>query len=651
MAIDRFLEMFFEEARDLIQALEAGLMDLEARRDDRAHLDRTFRAAHTLKGAAGMVGLPAIAGFTHGVEAVLDRVRSGTLPVRPALISVLLEAKDHLAAMMDAAIAGSTIETPKALSDRLAALMTGGAEPEEETIPAVEPKTAGTKHYRIRLTPRPELLRRGLDPLGILDELRELGEAVITPDWERIPPLDQLEPRDCAIAWTIDLTTDADRSQLDEAFLFLDDPGQVVVEEVDDFEPKAAPEVAEPEAAPVAAATVAAAHQGGSRVRVDAEQLDQLVGMAGELAVLIDSLRGLSAIKGAGPWTGALEGLERVGQRLRDATLELRMVPVQELFVRLPRLVRDLAGKSGKRIELRVSGEETRLDRTIVERLAEPMLHLIRNAADHGLETPEERVAAGKPATATIRVGAGHEGDRVAVSVSDDGRGLDREKIAKKGIALGMIPPGTPADDPRVGELIFEAGFSTRDQASEISGRGVGLDVVRDAIRALRGRISLRSEPGKGTRFLLELPLSLAMIDGLLVESDGERFVVPMGQVEECVAIAPDALTTAGGRRAAVVRDELVPVLSPNAGSGPRGPGRELLLTRHAERLVGVAVDRLLGRVQSVIQPLDVDLAGLRRYSGATLLGDGSVCLVLDLATLVSETHAAGLRAAAQRIA
>ena len=444
------------------------------------------------------------------------------------------------------------------------------------------------------------------------------------------------------MSWTIDLASKATRGQVEEVFLFLDDPGQVTIVEGEGSgappAPAASPEAETDRRKPVPTAP---------RIRVDAGRLDDLVGMAGELAVLTDGLQGLADLVDAGPFAGMIEALERLGRRLRDATLELRMVPVEELFVRFPRLVRDLAEKTGKRIDLRMEGEETLLDRTIVERLADPMIHLIRNAVDHGLETPEERSAKGKAPTGRITIGAGHEGDRVAIRISDDGRGLDRSKVLRKGIALGLLPPETTAEDPRVGTLIFEAGFSTRDQVGELSGRGVGLDVVRDTIRGLRGTVSLRSVTGGGTTFLIRLPLTLAMIDGLLVEVDGDRYVVPIGQVDECVSLSAEETVSTMGRRAAVVRDELVPIVALDgtfrSSNQPHEGRRELLLTRYAEQRVGVAVDRLLGRVQAVIQPLDDGLGRLGRFSGATILGDGSVSLILDLATLVAETRAADL--------
>ena len=318
------------------------------------------------------------------------------------------------------------------------------------------------------------------------------------------------------------------------------------------------------------------------------------------------------------------------------------MVPVDELFSRFPRVVRDLADRSGKEIELRIIGQETKLDRTIVERLSDPMIHLIRNAADHALETPQERLEKGKPRVGRITLSAGHEGDRVAIRVEDDGRGLDREKIVLKGIKLGMVPTGTSADDPRVVGLIFEPGFSTRDTISELSGRGVGLDVVRDAVRALRGSVAVESVPGKGTAFIFRLPLTLALIDGLLVQTGGGRYVVPLAQVEECVALNGMRAALAEGRPCVAVRGELVPMVSLRnlfQATDPIPARQELLLTRHAGQRVGVAVDRLLGRVQAVIQSLGEGLHGLNRFSGATILGDGSVSLILDLSALVSESR------------
>jgi two-component system chemotaxis sensor kinase CheA len=670
--------MFFEEAQELLQALESGLMDLEARQGDREYLDRVFRAAHTLKGAAGMVGLASIAEFTHRVEAILDRIRGDTLRVHSTLISTLLEARDHLAAAIDAQAEGRVVPAPANLVSRLEALVqeTSQQGPPQEALSTPQPLAAPApgeavsqtlRFYRITLNPQRDLLRRGVNPLGILDELRELGELRVAARSEQVPPLEDLEPSDCYISWTMELRSGAELGKVEEVFLFLDDPSQFHVVEIPPWtEPDAdsapartltdAPADPEPDVAtsqqpastappsePATTKTTAS-----SRIRVDADELDHLVGMAGELAILTDSLQGIRELPGADAWSATLEALERLGGRLRETTLELRMVPVQELFGRFPRVVRDLADRSGKRIALRIEGEETRLDRTIVERLADPMIHLIRNAVDHGLESPSEREAAGKPVQGRVTIAAGYEGDRVEIRIEDDGRGLDRTRILRKGIAKGLLPPETSVDDPRVGTLIFEAGFSTRDQVGELSGRGVGLDVVRDTIRALRGSVTLRSQQGSGTVFAISLPLTLAMIDGLLVEVDGGRYVVPMGQVDECVALAPDDSAWALRGRAMTLRGEFVPVVSLReafVANQTAHNHRELLLTRYAGQRVGVAVDRLLGRVQAVIQPLDEGLGGLRRFSGATILGDGCVCLIVDLSTVVAEARAAELRA------
>jgi two-component system chemotaxis sensor kinase CheA len=777
--------MFFEEARELLISLEEGLMDLERRQTDRAHLDKTFRAAHTLKGAAGMVGLPAIMEFTHWIESVLERVRGGQLPVDSDMITTLLESRDHLAAMVEMEAAKSPIPPSGDLIQRLTNLMrgpggggggggssspaglkdgpegggTGPAAPVALPAPAPAAPSSPEKHgatandghddkaraadqvqapvakrsaskktsghgakkaggrgksakvskamagtlapngpkagpdsglqvYRVHLSLGPDTLRRGVNPLGLLDELAELGEAAITTDPSVVPGLDELDPERCYLAWQVDVKTAVDPSRLDEAFLFFDEDCQITVERqtaTGEFEVigrgHQAPSVPPPTAAPLAPTTVQSvpeappvqpvgngiavapavaakpsngvatsdpanaakvAPRPSARIRVDAAQLDELVGLAGELAVLSDNLMGLRELKGIEPWLHALESLQRVSRDIRDTTLDLRMVPVDELFSRFPRVVRDLADRSGKEIELRIIGQETRLDRTIVERLSDPMIHLIRNAVDHALETPQDRLAKGKSRVGRITLSAGHEGDRVAIRVEDDGRGLDRERIVKKGIGLGMIAPGTSADDPRVISLIFEPGFSTRDSVTELSGRGVGLDVVRDAVRALRGSVAVESAPGKGTSFIFRLPLTLALIDGLLVETAGGRYVVPLAQVEECVALNGTRSALAEGRPCVSVRGELVPMVSLRTLFHTNGalPARqELLLTRHAGQRVGVAVDRLLGRVQAVIQSLGDGFHGLNRFSGATILGDGTVSLILDLSALVSESR------------
>ncbi len=761
VADDRFLQMFFEEARDLLLTLEEGLMELERRQGDRAHLDKTFRAAHSIKGAAAMVGLGALAEFTHGIEAVLDRIRSGNLAVDSDVISTLLDARDHLATAVESEAANSPIPSPPDLVRRLAALVRDLTVPEPPAPPsppppaatpapvpvapgpvpvlAPEPKPSkpgrvgrkpaegkskprgprakkggrpapepegspatGPGYYRITLRPGPEILRRGVNPLGVLDELRELGPTRVSTDPDLVPTLEEMDPERCYLVWSIEVETDATEDRLDDVFLFVAEDSAVTIQrrttEGDVVPPRPTPEAgprspesvaqgavppsapraptgpepvpappparqngstpesppaepplaaprtpARPAAAPAPAAAPVATPRTATRIRVDAGQLDDLVGLAGELAVLSDNLQGIRERDGIQQWIATLEALDRVSRLIRDTTLELRMVPVEELFSRFPRVVRDLADRFGKEIELRVVGQETRLDRTIVERLSDPMIHLIRNAVDHALEMPADRVAAGKPRAGRITLWAGHEGDRVALRIQDDGRGLDREGIVKKGIAKGLVPVGTSADDPRVDTLIFEAGFSTRDAVSELSGRGVGLDVVRDAVRGLRGSLAVESQPGIGTSFIFRLPLTLALIDGLLVETGGMRYVVPLSQVEECVALNGTRPALSKGRPCVSIRGELVPLVQLRElfhAEDARPTRQEILLTRHAGQRVGVAVDRLLGRVQAVIQALGEGLTKLNRFSGATILGDGSVSLILDLAALVAESRA-----------
>jgi two-component system chemotaxis sensor kinase CheA len=800
--------MFYEEARENLISLEEGLMDLERRQGDRAHLDKTFRAAHSLKGAAAMVGLGAIAEFTHGIEAVLERIRAGTVVVDSNMITTLLEARDHLAAMVEGEAARSSVPGSAELTFRLAVLLRGGGaearsaaappagaatpgsvsipprapgpaltpvasgapgdllpgqgapQPESATQtesttphgastpteparakrgkaaqangpkPAVRPRAArktprkmaqsakpsdmtgasagatrpagrGTnKEYRITLSPGPDILRRGINPLGVFDELREYGPTTLKTDPDVVPVLEELDPERCYLTWTITVSTSVEAARIHEVFLFFNEDSTLSIEErtgsgpwslvrpepsipvasmdsggngaqvalpervtppVAPAEPPSAAVPGRPMALPVAtglgAATKAVHSPAGgaqqpprpvprssARIRVDALQLDDLVGLAGELAVLSDNLMGLREGGVIKNLLRDLESLQRVSREIRDRTLDLRMVPVDELFSRAPRVVRDLADRSGKEVELRVLGQETRLDRTIVERLNDPLVHLIRNAVDHALEAPSERTEKGKPRLGRITLSAGHEGDRVAIRVEDDGRGLDREKIVRKGIALGMIAAGTAPEDPRVVSLIFEPGFSTRESVSEVSGRGVGLDVVRDAVRALRGTVAVESTPGKGTAFIFRLPLTLALIDGLLVEAAGGRYVVPLAQVEECVALNGTRSALAEGRPCVAVRGELVPMVALRTlfrTDGAAPPRQELLLTRHAGQRVGVAVDRLLGRVQAVIQSLGEGLHGVSRFSGATILGDGSVSLILDLSALVSESRSA----------
>ncbi len=454
-----------------------------------------------------------------------------------------------------------------------------------------------------------------------------------------------MDPERCYLVWTIEVETEATPDRLDDVFLFLAEDSTITIERraadgtlippptgavvpawsisgprrswppprprcPPSRPSRSRPRAGEGEWGRPARGPVASRRRRrrppslprlSTRIRVDAGQLDDLVGLAGELAVLSDNLQGIRERDGSQPWAVTLEALDRVSRLIRDTTLELRMVPVEELFSRFPRVVRDLADRFGKEIELRIVGQDTRLDRTIVERLSDPMIHLIRNAVDHALETPAERVAVGKSRAGRITLWAGHEGDRVALRIEDDGRGLDRAGIVKKGIAKGLVPVGTSPDDPRVDTLIFEPGFSTRDAVSELSGRGVGLDVVRDAVRSLRGSLAVESTPGKGTSFIFRLPLTLALIDGLLVETGGGRYVVPLAQVEECGAAERAAgrrpLSGGAGRAWRDPRRFSCRWSSSARSSTPRAPGLAppgiRLPTRHAgQPRVGVAVDR-----------------------------------------------------------
>jgi two-component system chemotaxis sensor kinase CheA len=649
---DRFKALFFEEAQQLLGELEGGLLELEARQSEREHLDRTFRAAHTLKGSAGMVGLRAIADFTHRVEAVLERIRSGELPVTKVAVNTLLEARDYLVGAIEAeASGGMSAAAPADLLARLGGLERGesvGSGKPPTTVqgaPAADsdPRTSGSQEGVRLFRFRPDIasFEVGDDPLGVLVELRELGATRIEAELDRVPELEALDPLQCLVSWRVEIPAYVDASRLEEALLFAGTEAFVELSEERGQFPQAA---AEPVAKPVAARALpqASTTAGPTRVRVDAQLLDRLIGLAGELAVLADGLQSLLGQPWAERWANSIEGLDQVGRQLRDAALELRMVPIEDLFARLPRMVRDAADQAGKQVSLFLEGEETHIDRAMTDRLFEPLVHLIRNAVDHGIEPAADRERARKPAVGQIRVSAGHEGDRVTLRLEDDGRGLDRERIREKAVARGLLPAEIDVADPRVVGVIFEPGFSTKEEAGELSGRGVGLDVVRDSLRGLRGTVGVETTPGKGTAFVIRLPLTLAMVDGLLVEVSGGRFVVPLAQVEECVAEGAGTAESGPGPSTAVVRGELVPVIAigpprSRTDGAYEGARPELLLTRHAGRRVAVAVDRLLGRVQTVVQPLAEELASLGMCSGATILSDGGVALVLDLMTIVAE--------------
>jgi two-component system chemotaxis sensor kinase CheA len=519
--------------------------------------------------------------------------------------------------------------------------------------PVAAASGGGRWHIRFRL-PKDALVY-GTNPLLLLEEIATIGPCEIHALTDTVPPLDGIDPEVPYVGWDVLLDAEDPRAAIDDVFMFLRDGMELTVEPMATPEPEQAVEPAPPPAAPkppkrseappqpAAGGKAAAENAGSSSLRVAAERLDELMDRVGELVIAQARLTQIAASSSDGNLKTIAEELERLSSGLRDTTMGIRMVPIGSLFGRFRRLVHDLSRELGKEIEFITTGEETELDKTMIDRLADPLVHLIRNAVDHGLEGSEARLAAGKPAKGTVRLSAVYAGAEVAISVSDDGAGLDADRIRAKAEEAGLLAPDAKIGEQELYQMIFAPGFSTAKEVTSLSGRGVGMDVVKRTIDGLRGSIDLSTNPGQGTTATLRLPLTLAIIDGMLVRVGNGRYTIPLSAVEECVELPETANQTSSGRNFLDIRGSLVPFIrlrdlfnSPI----PADAHQKVVIVSSGEGRVGLVVDQIIGNNQTVIKQLSKLHSGIKSFSGATILGDGTVALILDTAHLVSSGQA-----------
>ena len=626
------VETFRQEAQELLEQVEQGLLDLARRPGDRTLVDAVFRGLHTLKGSGAMFGFDALAAFTHHCETAFDRVRKGEVPASPALVAAVLAAQDHMRALAEGRPVAAGAD--KALLADLQAAVDGAP------APAVEPTAPALNTFKIRFSLPADALVNGARPLPLLDELRDLGEAQVRAITDAVPSMEELVPTECHLAWEVLLTTPHGRDAIDDVFIFVIDEMTLEVEDLTPSAEAVVETVVEAsvavEAAPEAANETRA--KGGDTVRVPAERLDGMMDRVGELVIAQSRLKQLASASSDIALRAVAEEIERLAAEMRDTMMVVRMVPIQQLFGRFRRLVHDLERDTGKRIEMTTEGESTELDKTVIERLADPLIHLIRNAADHGLEAAAQRAAAGKPDVGRIHLAARQSGAEVVITITDDGRGVDRDRVRAKAEENGLIVPGQALSDAELLQLIFAPGFSTAAAITNLSGRGVGMDVVKKTIEGLRGSLDITSTPGEGSVISLRIPLTLAIIDGLLVRVGAGRYVLPLSSVEECVELTPAQDVRSTGRSLITLRDELVPFIRLReqfaTGTAP-DPHQKIVVVSTGHERVGLVVDQILGDHQTVIKPLSSFHADVGSFSGATILGDGGVALILDIAALV----------------
>ena len=692
--IDQHRQAFKEEAYELLAELETSLLELEERPDDVDVIGRVFRAMHTIKGSGSMFGFDDIAAFTHEVETIFDMVRNGKLQVTGRLVNLTLAARDQIRAMLDSADDEGGGEDLKANGEiimglrELAGFQPAATAPTGGGAPGQKPANLAT--YRIRFVPSRDIFITGTNPLTLLQELKELGTCSVVAQTGEFPCLEEIDPEGCYVYWDLILTTDQGENAIRDVFIFVEDDCELKIEQVaehtqfeeqqdykklgmillerGDITTQEMEEVLAQQRrfgelavsngildqGKVQSALVEQRHvkevrqekqatEAASSIRVPAERLDLLVNLVGEMVTVQARLSQTAAQREDAELVAIAEEVERLTAELRDSALNIRMLPIGSTFSKFKRLVRDLSVELGKQIEMTTEGAETELDKTVIEKLNDPLVHLIRNSIDHGIELPEARVEAGKPAHGTVHLAAVHSGDSVVITIDDDGAGLDKEAIRTKAIERGIIAATAELSDKELFSLIFAPGFSTAKKISSVSGRGVGMDVVKRAIELLRGSIDISSVQGKGTRIAVKIPLTLAIIESLRVQIGEDSFMLPLALVDECVELTREDVEHSHGRNLAHVRAQLIPYIPLREQFHIQGAPPEIqqiVITQVNGTRVGFVVDQVIGEHQTVIKSLGRAYRDVAGISGATILGDGSVALILDVPQLLQAVEA-----------
>jgi two-component system chemotaxis sensor kinase CheA len=683
--ISSFLATFFEEAHELLDDLEQQLLILESSPDDPELLNTIFRCAHSIKGGSATLGLTTIAQFTHGLETLLDRVRKGQIPVDRTIVEILLASLDHMRALV-AVAQGEMDKAPDStvLSSRIEAatnaVSTAEAVPAKPVAvsPGIKVDTAPADKYMLSIVPGVNILQQGADPILLISKLdRFVTVDSVTCDAKNLPSITDINPEECYLSWNIILSGEVDTERVIDLFSFIADESIITCTPIRDTiqsptltsanvsdvvntviaTSEAALSVTASPLLPIVETTVPAVKaQPESRsntksepatLRVTTDKIDKLINLVGELVInqsmLNEVIQDFTMAK-MPALLQAVAQMERNSREMQDRVMAIRMLPIKNAFGRFPRLVRDFSASIGKHIELKTIGEETELDKTVIDLIVDPLTHLVRNSIDHGIETPDVREAAGKSPTGTITLNAFHEGGSIVVEVTDDGKGLNREIILKKAIDRGIIADGDVLSNDAIDNLIFLPGFSTAKEVTDISGRGVGMDIVKRSVLSLGGSISLTSVSGHGTKFRIRLPLTMAILEGLSVLVGKETYILPLTSIIESIQPKRDALCLVAGKAEVVtVRGEILPILRLHKLFTIETPVIDptkgiLVIVEHDEKHAALFVDELIGQSQVVIKSLDDNYQKVDGIAGATIMGDGRVAFILDVASLVHGT-------------
>ncbi len=691
--MDDALQTFIVESRELLQQMEEALLDLEGKPNDPENINAIFRAAHTIKGSAGLFGLDHIVAFTHVAESVLDRVRNQEIVLDEALGALLLHVGDHLGQLIeclarreqpDAAMNAAGEAIVAQLDQYLAGVTAPTALAVTELAAFFVAPIGGVAadHWHISLRFGPDVLRHGMDPISILRYLATLGDIVaLHAVTDAVPALNALDPEACYLGFEVALLSTADQASIDGAFDFVRENCLIhliephaplaayrqlidtlagesglggILQSCGSLTPTELAQLDERQEQPAEAATEISGGPGevadapgkdsrgseASLIRVDAAKLDELINLVGELIIAGAGASLIARSFQAPELIEANMQVSRLVENVRDSALTLRMVQIGGTFNRFRRVVRDVAKEIGKDIELDIRGAETELDKTVVEKIGDPLTHIVRNSMDHGIEPADVRLARGKPAKGQLRLNAFHESGSIIIEVSDDGGGLKKERILQKAIERGLVGENQQLSDKEIFNLVFEPGFSTAEQVSKLSGRGVGMDVVKRNITALRGTVDIESVEGVGTTVRIRLPLTLAIIDGFMVGVGASSYVLPLDTVVECIELPPAQLVEQQMPDYLNLRGGVLPFIRLREQfevSGAPSSRENVVVVQYAGQRAGLVVDRLMGEFQTVIKPLGKVFSQVRGIGGSTILGSGEVALILDIPGLIKQ--------------
>jgi two-component system, chemotaxis family, sensor kinase CheA len=681
--MDSLKQAFIEEATELLAELETTLLELENFPEDQETIAKIFRALHTIKGSSGMFGCNEIAEFTHDIESVYDYVRKGEIKINKEIIDFTLEARDQISIMLSATAKGIPIDQKPCQniveSFRNFASQIQSNQQKKTSISKTEGKTVNpssskkNKIFRIQLNPFSEILECGTNPVLLLNELRELGNLIIIARFENVPSIENIDPEKCYFAWDMILKTDKGIDAIKDVFIFVEDQCKLIIDEIDqenklakeeDFQRFKKSVLENPFEKNADIKTILSGfkhsmHQGQpdkkkiknnlesrqnndnlSSIRINAEKIDELVNLVGELVTVQARLSQIAVESIDADIISVAEEVERLTWALRDSALNMRMLPIGTTFSKFKRLVRDLSKELGKEVELTTEGGETEIDKTVIEKLNDPLIHIIRNSIDHGIELPSEREVCGKTRTGQIRLSALQYGGNVLIKISDDGKGMNKNMIKEKAVKMGLVAENSELTDSEIYSLIFLPGFSTAGKVTNVSGRGVGMDVVKKAIDALSGTVQVISNQGKGTTITLKLPLTLAIIDGLLVKIADDYFILPLSSVEECIELTREDINRTHGRHYINVRGKIIPYINLRERfriETEKLSIEQVVVAEVNGNPIGFVVDKVLGQHQTVLKSLGCFYKNVEGVSGATILGDGTVALILDIIKIVEK--------------